>query len=87
MGASGGKIVKLKLKTFSGEEIHKVEEVEGDQTEEKDKEKAEDEGWGANNHIHFDRFLWEGLGGSNKLEGANCRIEEELVKVSSCMIN
>ena len=48
--------LKRKLKTFSGEEIHKVEKVEGDQTEEEDKEKAEDEGWGADDHIHF-RFL------------------------------
>ena len=56
MGAFGANS-SLKLKTFSGEEVHKVEEVEGDQTEEKDKEKAEDEGWGANNHIHFDFLL------------------------------
>ena len=55
MGASGAN--NCKLKTFSGEEVHKVEEVEGDQTEEKDKEKAEDEGRGANNHIHFDFLL------------------------------
>ena len=54
--AQGSKLL-LKLKTFSGEEVHKVEKVEGDQTEEKDKEKSEDEGWGANNHIHFDSFL------------------------------
>ena len=44
----------LELKTFSWEEVHKVEKIEGDQTEEEDKEKAEDESRGANNHVHFD---------------------------------
>ena len=53
MGAFGANS-SLKLKTFSGEEVHKVEEVEGNQTEEEDKEKTEDEGGGAYNHIHFD---------------------------------
>ena len=44
----------LELKTFSWEEVHKVEKIEGDQTEEEDKEKAEDESRGADNHVHFE---------------------------------
>ena len=74
----------LELKTFSWEEVHKVEKIEGNQTEEEDKEKAEDESRGADNHVHFD-FLGACVVGSNKLEGANCRIDRRRIGDSQVM--
>ena len=77
----------LELKTFSWEEVHKVEKIEGNQTEEEDKEKAEDESRGADNHVHFD-FLRAGVWALTSWRGRIVALtEEELVIVRSCMVD